>query len=248
MTLVFTRDVRRRIGAALAVLVLGLAALKIVGGGPVRSLEGVAPAASTEPLRGVVTSHKALALTFDISWGTIMPPKVIAILREAKVPATFFLSGPWAANHPEIVKELLRDGFEVESHGAAHVNFSSLSAEGVSSNIRSAGDALIALGAHPSFIRPPNGDYSPTSLKVAAQLGYTTVIWGTDSIDWMNPGVATIEGRVLKRAHPGDIILMHASDTCKQTDLALPTIIRGLRKDGYQLLTLKNLLKLQGTS
>ena len=241
MTVNLTRDVRRRFGVALAILVVGIAALRLAG--PIDTVTGVASPQAAIPLRGVATTEKALALTFDISWGTVMPPKVLRILKDMKVPATFFLSGPWAANHPEIVREILKDGFEVESHGSAHVNFSSLSDAGVAQNIQSANAALVALGAHPTFVRPPNGDYSQASLKVAAGIGYTTVIWGTDSLDWMNPGIGAIESRVLNRAHPGDIILMHASDTCKQTDLALPAIIRGLRRQGFRLVTLKELLK-----
>jgi peptidoglycan/xylan/chitin deacetylase (PgdA/CDA1 family) len=58
----------------------------------------------------------------------------------------------------------------------------------------------------------------------------------------MNPGVATIISRVVNRIHPGDIVLLHASDTCKQTDLALPTILRQLSAKGYRLVTVNQLL------
>ena len=78
---------------------------------------------------------------------------------------------------------------------------------------------------------------------MAQQLGYTVVLWGTDSHDWMNPGVGVITGRVLRLAHPGDIVLLHASDTCKQTDIALPAIISGLRRQGYRLVTVDRLLR-----
>ncbi len=203
-----------------------------------------AQAARESPLRTVATRHRELALTFDISWGEVMPPKILTILERERVPATFFLSGPWAKTHPGIVARIVRDGFQVESHGQQHVDFSKLSAGGVAENITQAGDILKSLtGKSPTFIRPPNGDYNRQSLQVAASLGYTTVIWGSDSLDWMNPGVGVITNRVLTKAHPGDIILLHASDTCKQTDLALPAIIAGLRKDGYHLVTLNELLR-----
>lgn len=203
---------------------------------------GVATPPRLEPLRTVPTQKKVIALTFDISWGTVMPPKVISILEKDHIAATFFLSGPWSVQNPDVVKRLLKDGFEVESHGQAHVNFSGLSPGGIQENIQAADTILKSLGASPSFIRPPNGDYNQTALQVAEAMGYTIVIWGTDSIDWMNPGVGVITSRVLKRAHPGDIVLLHASDTCKQTDLALPAIISGLQKGGYTFVTLKGLL------
>ena len=205
-----------------------------------------APAAATTPplpLRTAAMTQKELALTFDISWGTVMPPKVIAILEREKVPATFFLSGPWSGQHPEIVAELRRGGFQLESHGQAHVNYSGLSKAGVSQNILAAQAILEPLvGKKPDMVRPPNGDYDQRSLEVAQQLGYTVVLWGTDSHDWMNPGVGVITSRVLRLAHPGDIVLLHASDTCKQTDIALPAIISGLRRQGYKLVTVDQLL------
>lgn len=203
------------------------------------------PAASTvaSPLNTVPLTKKELALTFDISWGTVMPPKVIAILVRDKVPATFFLSGPWSAHHPEVVAELRRDGFQLESHGQAHVNYSGLSREGVRQNLLASQAILEPLaGQRPDMVRPPNGDYDKRTLEVAQELGYTVVLWGTDSRDWMNPGVGAISSRVLRLAHPGDIVLLHASDTCKQTDIALPTIIAGLRKMGYKLVTVDQLL------
>lgn len=169
---------------------------------------------------------------------------MIHILEKEKVPATFFISGPWAKQHPEIVQMIKKGGFQIESHGQAHVNFSNLSASGVAKNIQAAHQIISDVaGTNATYIRPPNGDYNKQSLAVAQSLGYRIVLWGTDSRDWMNPGVNNIIQRVLKNAHPGDIVLLHASDTCKQTDLALPSIISGLRKEGYKLLTLTQLIQ-----
>nr|WP_207711381.1 polysaccharide deacetylase family protein [Sulfobacillus harzensis] len=194
-------------------------------------------------LRDVVTNQKVAALTFDISWGTKMPQKVFAILEKDHVPATFFVSGPWAKQNAALVKEMADKGYEVESHGWAHVNYTGLSNSGVQENIMKANQAIEQITGHrPTFVRPPNGDFSPRTIAAAKAVGYTTVTWGTDSLDWMNPGVSTIIRRVVTRIHPGDIVLLHASDTCKQTDLALPTIIQDLRQKGYTLVTMKKLL------
>jgi peptidoglycan/xylan/chitin deacetylase (PgdA/CDA1 family) len=62
----------------------------------------------------------------------------------------------------------------------------------------------------------------------------------------MNPGVENIIERVSTRCKPGDIILMHASDTCKQTDLALPDILNALKEKGFELVTVSELLQLNG--
>ena len=72
---------------------------------------------------------------------------------------------------------------------------------------------------------------------------YKVIQWSLDSLDWMNPGANTIAERVIKRAKPGDIVLMHASDTCKQTTEALPVILKELKKQGYKFVTVSELLK-----
>ncbi|WP_242968301.1 polysaccharide deacetylase family protein [Sulfobacillus sp. hq2] len=201
------------------------------------------PAADRYSLRDVETTQKVAALTFDISWGTVMPPKVLSIISRDHVPVTIFVSGPWASQHPDIVKAYAAAGAEVESHGWAHVNYSDLSNAGIAENLMKANAAIEKItGKRATFVRPPNGDFNSRTIMASRAVGYTTVTWGTDSLDWMNPGVPTIIRRVTTRIHPGDIILMHASDTCKQTDIALPTILQDLKAKGYKLVTLKQLL------
>lgn len=225
-----------------------IACAAVVVAGAVRlwvPMPAAAPAAPVEPLRTVPVNRRELALTFDISWGQVMPPKILSLLKREKVRATFFLSGPWVRHNSSLVREMAASNlFELESHGEAHVNFSGLTTKGVVDNLEAANTSIeAATGRKPIFVRPPNGDYSQRSLAATATVGMQTVIWGTDSLDWMNPGVNAIVNRVLKRAHPGDIVLLHASDTCKQTDLALPMILSGLRREGYQFVTIEQLRK-----
>lgn len=83
----------------------------------------------------------------------------------------------------------------------------------------------------------PNGDFDKRVLRIADTLNYQVVQWDTDSLDWKNPGVDQIVDRVVSKAHPGDIVLLHASDSVKQTHEALPQIIEQLRqKDMSSLL------------
>lgn len=73
-------------------------------------------------------------------------------------------------------------------------------------------------------------------------MGYSVIQWDTDSKDWINPGVDKIVDNVVSQAHPGDIILLHASDSCKQTHEALPIIIDKLRNNGYDFATVTELI------
>ncbi|MNI85414.1 Peptidoglycan-N-acetylglucosamine deacetylase [compost metagenome] len=93
----------------------------------------------------------------------------------------------------------------------------------------------------------PNGDFDKRVLQVATDLGYKVIQWDTDSLDWKNIGVENIVKRVTTKAHPGDIVLLHASDSCKQTHEALPQIIDELRRQGYEFVTVSELIS-QGSA
>jgi polysaccharide deacetylase family sporulation protein PdaB len=201
---------------------------------------------SSEPnaIYSVETDRKIVALTFDISWGEVRTEPILKVLEQKGVKkATFFLSSPWAESHPDIVQKIVNMGFEIGSHGHKHENYSTLSEEQIREQINKADTILTKVtGKKPKLIRFPNGDFDKRVLRIADQLGYKTIQWDTDSLDWKNPGVNVIVDRVVKKAHPGDIILMHASDSCRQTHEALPQIIDQLRAKGYEFVTVSELL------
>jgi polysaccharide deacetylase family sporulation protein PdaB len=192
----------------------------------------------------VDTDKKEIALTFDISWGEERAGPILDVLEQKGVKkATFFLSSPWAESHPDIVKRIVDAGYEIGSHGHRHDNYSQYSDAQIRAQITTAHQILTKLtGKEPHLIRFPNGDFDKRVLRIANSLGYTTIQWDTDSLDWMNPGTQKIVSRVLSKAHPGDIILMHASDSCKQTHEALPQIIDSLRSKGYKFVTVSELI------
>lgn len=192
----------------------------------------------------VETKEKKLALTFDISWGEERAGPILDILQQKGVKkATFFLSSPWSEGHPDIVKRIKDMGYEIGSHGHKHVNYSGLTDDEIRTQISKSHEILKGLtGVAPTLIRTPNGDFDKRVLKIADKMGYTVVQWDTDSKDWMNPGTEQIIKNVVGKAHPGDIVLLHASDSCKQTHLALPAIIDQLRGKGYEFVSVSELM------
>lgn len=199
---------------------------------------------SKQPVYDVPTDKKIAALTFDISWGNKTPLPVIEILKENDVRCTFFLSGPWVKEYPDIVNRIKSDGHEIGSHGYRHVNLSNFSKTEIKEEVMKAHKNIKEVaGVEACLIRTPNGDYNDQVIEAIHECNYEAIQWSTDSLDWMNPGVNTIIERVSKKVHPGDIILMHASDTCKQTTDALPTVIKNLKSQGYELVTVSELLK-----
>jgi polysaccharide deacetylase family sporulation protein PdaB len=191
----------------------------------------------------VDTKEKKIALTFDISWGETRALPILDILKEKNVKATFFLSSAWSQRHQDTVKRIKDDGFEIGSHGHKHDFYSKYSDEEIRTQIRLADSILAEMtGKRPTLIRMPNGDFDKRVLTIADNLGYAVIQWDTDSQDWTNPGTDVIVSNVLTKAHPGDIVLMHASDSSKETHLALPVIIEKLRSKGYEFVTVSELI------
>jgi polysaccharide deacetylase family sporulation protein PdaB len=193
----------------------------------------------------VQTQKKVIALTFDISWGEKRTEPILKVLEDKGVKrATFFLSSAWSQTHEPIVDKIVKANYEIGSHGHKHMNYSKLSETEIRSQISTAHTILNGItGQPPSLIRLPNGDFDKRVLRIAEEMNYTVVQWDTDPLDWKNPGVDAIVERVVSKAHAGDIVLLHASDACEQTHLALPAIIDQLRAKGYEFVTVTELLQ-----
>lgn len=192
----------------------------------------------------VPTDKNVVALTFDISWGDKRLEPILEVLKEKNVTsATFFISSLWSQSHPELVQKIKEAGYEIGSHGHKHENYSQLEDDEIRSQIKTAHSIISDVtGEQPNLIRLPNGDFDKRVLKIASDLQYQVIQWDTDSMDWLSIGTEKIVDRVISRAHPGDIILLHASDSAKQTHLALPIIIDELRDKGYSFLSVTELL------
>lgn len=225
--------------------IIGIALLFAIGVIYIEN-ENVTVFSQDEPsaIHSVNTKNKVVALTFDISWGDQRVGPILQVLEDKNVTqATFFLSSLWGKEHPDIVQSIVKQGFEIGSHGHRHTNYSSLEDEDIRKQIQTSHHILAEIaGQPPRLIRLPNGDFDKRVLRIAHELNYQVIQWDTDSLDWMNIGVDHIANRVVNKAHPGDIILMHASDSAEQTHLALPIIIDKLRADGYEFVSVTELL------
>jgi polysaccharide deacetylase family sporulation protein PdaB len=202
------------------------------------------PAPPQGAIYKVDTDKKIVALTFDISWGEKAPGPILDILEKKGVKkATFFLSGPWTTTHPEIAKRIKTMGYEIGNHGHRHDDFPKYNNGWITEQVTKAEQAIYEVtGVKTKLIRTPNGAFDKRVVKHLNSMGYTVVQWHTDSRDWMRPGPDKIVERVLTKAVPGDIILMHASDSALQTIDALPRIIDGLRQKGFEFATVSELI------
>jgi polysaccharide deacetylase family sporulation protein PdaB len=190
------------------------------------------------------TNKRSIALTFDIGWGNKVPGPVLRVLQQKNVKrSTFFLSATWVAKYPGLARRVHSLGYEIGSHGYLHVDYTKHSENWIRAQVKKA-ERIIrnVTGVRTRLIRTPNGSINAKVVKKLRTLGYRTIQWSVDSLDWTNPGIDAIAKRVLSRTRAGDIILMHASDSATQTAKALPKIIDGLRAKGFRFVTVSELI------
>lgn len=197
-------------------------------------------------LDGVINhgSGKTVALTFDAcprpKGSFSYDPQIIEILRKEHVPATLFISGTWAQTHPDIVKALAKDPlFEIGNHGHTHRKMVGLPPQTYRHELaRSQGVLAKLTGGAPRLWRPPFGDLDAPALHAANAQGLRTVNFSLASGD-PDERISTkrlVRG-VVENAKPGAIVVMHMNGNGHHTAEALPLIIEGLRKRGFQFVT-----------
>lgn len=190
-----------------------------------------APVFSTEDgPKAVYKGEKNVAITFNIGWGDEKAAPIIETLKKENIKsATFFLSGSWAERHPELVAQIAKEGYEIGMLGYDYKDYSEMEDQEIIRDIAKAQEAFKKLNVkNIDLLRAPTGHFDKRLLKISDNFGYTVVHWSIDSKDWTNPGVERIVQNIDK-AQKGDIILLHASDSAKQTNKALPELLNDLR-------------------
>lgn len=183
-----------------------------------------------------------LALTFDDGPHPAFTPKLVQILKEAQVPATFFMIGHMAESYPDMVKLASDNGFEIANHTFSHVTLTKLTDDQVDTEYRATNDMIKKLtGKTPRFCRPPGGDYDLNVLEAAYGLGLTTVLWTDDPGDYMNPGDSELLESETAKISAGGIILLH--DGSQDTVDTLAKFIASCKRRGYRFVTLDELRK-----
>lgn len=190
------------------------------------------------------THKRILALTFNMAFGNLVPVRLLSLLKKKGLKkATFFLTGEWAQRNPGIAKRIQKMGYEIASHGHRHEDYTTHSNVWIEREVKAAKQAILkATGIKTNTIRTPSGDLNSRVIKKLLSLKQTIVHWDTDSLDWKYKSVKKIVRRVIPNIHPGAIVLLHGCDPWPQTLKALPIILDGIKKKGYTLVTVNELL------
>jgi len=194
-------------------------------------------------IKSIPTTHKVIALTIDDGPHYKTTPELLAVLREKQVKATFFVLGANAEAHPEIVTQTVADGHEIASHAYSHKRINKLMPAEVVAEFKRFESIIERLAPKPSFFRPPDGAYNDEIVALARECGYTTVLWSIDAGDWRRPPVEQVVRAVLDNVKPGGIILMHDGQYPLPTAQAAAIIIDKLHSQGYQLVTMSELMQ-----
>lgn len=184
-----------------------------------------------------------IALTFNISWGEEKVYDILSELKKEQVQATFFVSGEWAERHPQIIEKIVEEKHELGMLGYRYKSYLDQEIGQVRKDLLYAREIFRKLGYEDvHLLRPPNGHFNKEVIQLAEELGFTVIHWNINPNDWENPGSEKIINAVITETSNGDILLLHASDSAKQTAQALKTILPSLKNKDLQFVSISELI------
>lgn len=185
-------------------------------------------------------NSKNVTLMINVYWGTEYLDKMLTTLKKHDVQTTFFVGGMWAQKENAMLNRINEDGHEIANHGYFHKDHDKISAERNREEISMTEQVIEkTCGAKTKLFMPPSGAFNQTTLKVAGELGYKTIMWSKDTIDWRDKNPTLIYNRATQNIAGGDLILMHPT---LATSEVLEDIIVSLKRGGWNLVTVsKNL-------
>jgi peptidoglycan/xylan/chitin deacetylase (PgdA/CDA1 family) len=207
----------------------------------------VPPELRGQDLERIPTGERVVALTFDAGANSDGLAGILATLADRQVPATFFVTGQWAAANPARLAEITAAGHRLGNHSMTHPAFTQLPTDAIAAQVRDAEAAIRAGGADPRpLFRFPLGDRDARTIAAVNDLGYVAVRWTVDTLGWQGTSggrsAAEVVDRALAGLQPGEIVLMHVGshpDDGSTLDAdALPIMIDRMRAAGYGFTTL----------
>lgn len=207
-----------------------------------RRAEPTSTEMSVMPVCRVATEEKVVALTFDTAFGDAdYTEQIMAALKAENAPATFFVMGLWAQANPEKVTAMSEGGFEVASHSMNHVKYTELSESEILADAADSADLIFDMtGYDTDLVRLPYGSFDSQTIMTLQGEGYVPMKWSLDSKDWKGYNADRIANTVLSQVESGDIIMFQNNEAA--TPEALAAIIQGLRKQGFTIVTVSDLL------
>jgi len=185
-------------------------------------------------------NDKNIYLTFDLGYEAGYTAKILDVLKENNVPATFFITAHYVNTASDLVQRMIDDGHIIGNHTVNHKSMPGLSKEKLTEELMNLHTAIYEkFGYEMKYMRPPKGEYSEKSLDITTKLGYVPVMWSFAYADWdeakqpsHNDGI----NKIVDNVHNGEIMLLHA--TSKTNMEILDTVIKQIKDMGYEFKSL----------
>lgn len=231
---------KKRIGIDLVLIIF----LIFISIGLNKTTYAMVNANEVEPIYCVDTNEKVVSLTFDINWVEKDNIDVILnVLNKYNVKGTFFIMGAWvnySEDNVNKLKAINEGGNEIGNHSYKHPLFTKIGLDRMKEEIEKTNDIIEKYtGERPKLFRFPSGDYNKDTFQKVRNLGYMTIQWDVDSVDWREQSAETEYNRVMKGVKPGSIILFH---NAKYTPSNLERIIKELKDKGYEFKTVGEMI------
>lgn len=219
-----------------------------------KSVDGKLPSIDEEGFKPIITKHgalflgdtsrKELFLTFDNGYENGLTAKILDVLKEKGVPATFFVTGHYIKDQPELLKRMAAEGHIIGNHSWSHPDMTTLSEDAIRIELEKVKEQVREVTGQQdmTYLRPPRGIFNEKVLAASKGSGYTSVFWSIAYKDWdvrAQKGSAYAFQQVTKQLHPGAILLLHS--VSQDNADALGSIIDEARGQGYEFKSLSDL-------
>lgn len=186
------------------------------------------------------SNDKNIYLTFDEGYEAGYTEKILNILKENDVKATFFITAHYLNTAPELVARMIKEGHIVGNHTVNHKSLPDLTDEKIKEEIMTLHKAVYEkFNYEMKYIRPPKGEFSERTLEITKNLGYTTTMWSFAYDDWdenKQKGEKYGKNKIMSNIHNGAIILLHANSIDNSN--ILDSCIKEIKNQGYEIKSL----------
>ena len=189
------------------------------------------------------SNSKNIYLTFDCGYENGYTTKILDVLKDKNVTATFFLTGHYIDSAQDLVLRMKKEGHVLANHSNLHKNITTLNSKEIEKEILDLDIKYRSLTGEnlTKFFRPPAGNFDKKSLETVSKLGYVPLFWSVSYKDWNHQnGIDYAVKEVCKNIHNGAVILLHA--VSNDNAQALSEIIDTLEEKGYTFASTEELL------
>lgn len=191
------------------------------------------------------TEEKVIAITFDDGPNSEYTPKVLSILEEQNIPATFFVIGKNIQGNENLIKKIDEAGHVIGNHTFSHSFFIDFKSKtGFMYELDATSDIVYnIIKKRMKFFRPPYGVTTPHLARASKALNYDIIGWNIRSLDTTSDTEDKIANRVISQIKPGAIILFH--DTSEKTAQVLKQTLNFAKENGFKIVSVEELLKIK---